>query len=222
MINLLDTVASEYANSPVLMQLLENMQAYLDPTADLDNFYNQIWNVDTAVGYGLDVWGRIVGVSRYITLPLNGLDVVGFSNPDEDWDTMSQAPFWDGSPSSGTQFMLSDDSFRKIILVKALSNISDCSALAINQMLQKLFGSLGKCYVVDTGSMTMMLVFEFQLDQISLSILLQSGIIPRPAGVLAHILNGFDPLTTFGFLGSGLGQLGNSTFFSGSFSVIAI
>ena len=220
--NLQDTVASQYANSLILQAILANLNAYLDPTALLDDFYNNIWNIETAVGYGLDVWGRILGVTRYISIPTANLDVVGFSTPDNAWDTMSSAPLWGGYPSSSTQFALSDDSFRTLLFAKALSNISDCSALAINQMLQLLFSTQGKCYVVDTGNMTMLLVFEFQLDQISLSILQQSGIIPRPAGVLAYIITGFDPLTTFGFLGTGLGQIGNSTFFSGSYSVIAI
>ena len=63
-----DTIVSQMANSPTVLRLLESASEYLDPAADLDRFYNLIWNVNTAQGYGLDVWGRIVGVSRIINV----------------------------------------------------------------------------------------------------------------------------------------------------------
>ena len=60
------TVLSQYANSPVLTTVLQNAADALDQTENLDNFYDDIWNIASAQGYGLDVWGRIVGVERTI------------------------------------------------------------------------------------------------------------------------------------------------------------
>lgn len=62
--NVEQTIISQYANSPTLLKLIRNFNDYIDPTCDIDNFYDFIWNVDTAQGFGLDIWGRIVGVSR--------------------------------------------------------------------------------------------------------------------------------------------------------------
>jgi len=58
------TVLSQYSNSPTLTQLILNLFSYLDQTKNFDSFYDLIYNIDTAQGYGLDVWGRIVGVNR--------------------------------------------------------------------------------------------------------------------------------------------------------------
>src|SRR5579859_260338 len=64
-----NTVISQYANSAIVTQLVQNMNDYLDPRKSLLDFYNLVWNVDTAVEFGLDIWGRIVGVSRVIPIP---------------------------------------------------------------------------------------------------------------------------------------------------------
>src|ERR1700681_2336819 len=60
------TILNQYSNSEVLIQLCTNMAQYVDPTLNLDQFYDNIWNIDTAIGYGLDCWGEIVGVGRVI------------------------------------------------------------------------------------------------------------------------------------------------------------
>ena len=73
------TIISQYGNSPTLVQLITNMDEYLNPSADIDNFYNVVWNVETAIGFGLDIWGEIVGVSRTIlTDPVTYLSDTAF------------------------------------------------------------------------------------------------------------------------------------------------
>jgi hypothetical protein len=66
MINVEQTIISQYGNSATISKLVHNIDLYLDPRADLDTFYDYVWNVETAQGFGLDIWGRIVGVSREI------------------------------------------------------------------------------------------------------------------------------------------------------------
>jgi hypothetical protein len=60
------TVVSQYGNSPTILALIESFNAAVDPSADIDNFYAWVWDVATAQGFGLDIWGRIVGVSRTV------------------------------------------------------------------------------------------------------------------------------------------------------------
>lgn len=64
--NYLVTIASQYGNSPTLLALIESFNAAVDPSVDIDNFLTHVWEVSTAEGFGLDIWGRIVGVSRTI------------------------------------------------------------------------------------------------------------------------------------------------------------
>lgn len=180
------TVLSQYANSPILLALVENFADYIDPTANFDAFFQLVFDVDTAVGYGLDVWGRIVGVSRILQLPAPG-DYFGFSES-SDAHSFNEAPFYGGG-SLTNNFALSDDAYRRLILAKALANICDGSIPAINQILINLFGgSYGNCYVTDGGDMTMTYTFGATLSPVDFAIVSQSGVLPRPVGVSATIV----------------------------------
>jgi hypothetical protein len=209
MIDVEGTIASQYATSPVLVQLVENMNQYFDPRSDFDAFYNFVWNVDTAVGFGLDVWGRIVDVSRLLTIPSSETNF-GFFDGVGDYAPFGQAPFFNGSSSSQT-FVLADDAYRTLILVKALANISATTPSALNQLIQNLFAGRGRCYTNDMGSMGMRYTFEFYLTPYELAVLNQSGVLSHPAGVSVSILQE-DPTAVFGFDGSGLEPFNQGTF----------
>lgn len=208
--NYTDTYCSEYANSPTLTQLITNMNQYMDPRANLLAFYNYVWNVDTAQGFGLDTWGRIVGVSRVIPIP-GTAGSFGFANADSppDWEN-----FGDGSPGVGGPFYggqittggyrLNDDSYRTLILTKAFANICATTAPSLNALVQQLFPGRGRAYTVDrgksnssVGGMQMTYVFEFRLSSIEYAILAFSGVLPHPAGVLVSVV--VIPAGTFGF-----------------------
>ena len=73
--NVLQTVVSQWGNSPTILALIESFNAAVDPSGDIDNFLTHVWQVDTAQGVFLDnVWGRIVGVTR--TIPTNPVTVL--------------------------------------------------------------------------------------------------------------------------------------------------
>lgn len=190
--NVEQTIQSEYANSPTLLQLIYNMNEYIDPRADIKAFYDNMWNINTAVGRGLDNWGRIVGLpnGRLLQLGANE-DIFGFKNSDvpPDWAPFNQGTFYTGHNST-TTFSLDDDPFRTLILAKALSNISVTTSPALNQLLQNLFPNRGVCYVIDrgqsntaVGGMIMTFYFQFALSQVEYAILTQSGALPHPTGV---------------------------------------
>lgn len=182
-----NTIVSQYANSPILTTLIGNFFQYVDQTQNLDNFYDLIMNVDTAQGYGLDVWGRIVGVTRTVTLSSGG-KFLGFEEATGvTVDPFNQSPFFSGV-SSSNNFDLSDDAFRILIFAKALSNISDGSIPSINQILLNLFPGRGNAYVTDDGAMTMTYTFEFVLTDVEVAILVQTGVLPKPVGVAATIV----------------------------------
>jgi hypothetical protein len=60
------TILSQYADSDRITGLIQTFFDAVDQTANFDAFYDNIWNLDTAAGYGLDIWGRIVGVNRVL------------------------------------------------------------------------------------------------------------------------------------------------------------
>lgn len=181
------TILSQYSNSATLVQLITNFNGYLDPAVSFDEFYDKIWNVLTAEGIGLDVWGRIVGVGRQLTIiPDN--EYFGFVIPDpQDYTPFNEAPFWNGTPATDN-YALPDDAYRVVILIKAATNIARTTAPAINALLTKLFEGRGKCYVLSLGAMEIQYTFEFALTPLEYSIVTQLDILPRPTGVAISIL----------------------------------
>jgi Protein of unknown function (DUF2612) len=199
MTNVEQTIISQYSATATISQLIKNMNAYIDPTTDFDNFYNYVWNVETAQGFGLDIWGRIVNISRELEIP-GDLDYFGF---EEAGDALpfDDGIFYNGDPATQT-YLLADDAYRKLILVKALANISSTNAPSINQLIQNLFGiDRGRAYVNDLGNMQLMYTFEFSLTDVEYAIVTQSGAFPRPAGVKAFFFA--EELPLFGFAEAG-------------------
>lgn len=182
------TIISQYANSPILTQLITNFFQYIDQTADFEAFFDNIWNIDTAQGYGLDVWGRIVGVTRNLQLPTVPPSSFGFAEA----NAGTALPFGFGvfftGQGASSSFTLDDNDFRTLIFAKALANISDGSIKSINQLLLNLFPNRGNCFVVDGLNMTMEYVFSFPLSTVELAILGQSGVLPKPTGVAARVV----------------------------------
>jgi Protein of unknown function (DUF2612) len=186
------TIISQFANSPTILQLIHNMNAYIKPHADVENFLNTIWNVDTANLFGLAIWSRIVGLPQSLIAQL------------------------------GT-FLDDPDTFRLLVMLKALSNISISSAPSINQLLQNWIGGVEpRAYVIDTGNMTMVYNFEFALSAQQILILQTSGIFLRPAGVGATIQAQQFPVIGFAEQGQPfVTTMGNGVFSQGGISGVS-
>ena len=179
--NVTQTFLSQYANAPRMLALVEGWNQMLDPASLIDTWYQKVWNVQTAQGYGLDVWGRIVGVSR--VLSLSAQSYLGFYEAsDLTEDAFGQTPWYSGVDAT-TNYRLSDDGYRQLILARALANIAGGSIVEINQILMTLFAGQGDAYVRDNGDMSMTYVFRFMPTAVQVSIIQNSGVLPRPAGV---------------------------------------
>lgn len=211
------TVVSQYSSSARLVALLQSMDEWISPDVDLERFYRFVWDIREqggAVGYGLDVWGRIVGVTRYLTLFTS--EYFGFQEAD-DRTGFNQAAFWDAQPDKVT-FTLTDQTFRQLIFAKAAYNLTNSSIPAINAIMMHLFPNRGNAYVTDgrnvgdlgyfgwqeagdrvgfnqgpfmddmprlPNSMTMVYVFDFILQPVEIAIVKKSGVLPKPTGVKA-------------------------------------
>ena len=171
MINLEQTIISQYGNSPRILAIVNGMNVNVDPTQDIDGFYDAIFNVATANLFGLAIWSRIVGIPQSLITAL------------------------------GT-YLDDEDTFRSLVMLKALSNILYPSSQAINQLLQNWLGAGSRAYVQDLGKMSMAYVFEFALSDAQTQILNNSGIFLRPSGVLATIIQTEFPVFGFEEMGS--------------------
>ena len=79
-------------------------------------------------------------------------------------------------------------------------------------------GSLGltESYVQDNGNMTMTIVFNTALTGTNYAMMIQSGVLPHPAGVGIYIVNGAtQEQLDFGFSGTGQEPFGFGPFYQG-------
>lgn len=188
----------QYSASPIIRQRIDNRTAYFDPTSWTNQFYNVVWNVDTAQGIGLDIWGRIVGIGR--ELQVSDGEYFGFNATPQTWAPFGQESLYAG-PTVTQTYRLADPAYRALILAKALANIADTTPKSLNRVLQKLFPDRGRAWVNDLGGMSIRYVFEFSLEPWEQAVLANGGVIPRPAGVMAIIAQ--VPPDTFGFSEAG-------------------
>lgn len=210
------TIISQYANSPIITQLILDFNACIDQTQNLDIFFDLVMNLDTAQGQGLDVWGRILGVSRVLQVPAGSS--FGFEEASGPGiDTFGVAAFFNGKPST-QNFPLTDQVYRLLLRAKAAHNITDGSMKAINRILTSLFPNRGNAYVAEgyppqgqffgfneavdcqpfgqapfhslqaEPPMALTYVFNFLLAPFELAMVQQSGVIPKPTGVQAFVL----------------------------------
>ncbi|MFD0707483.1 DUF2612 domain-containing protein [Photorhabdus luminescens] len=190
--NMEATILAQYAASPKLNSLIRIFNAAVSSVEFINTFYDLIWNIDTANTYGLDVWGKIVNVSRWLIVNEN-VKYIGFGEAllnvptTTDPNPFDQAPFYSGESKTKT-IELSDQMYRKLIMMKAMSNISDCTIPNINRMLVYMFNDSGRAYITDDGNMKMSYVFEFQLSTAELAIVQTSGALPYPVGVSVAIV----------------------------------
>lgn len=181
------TVISQYANSPILDAIITSFNAAMDPTENLQSLYDMVWNVLTAQGWGLDVWGKIVGLESGRTLHIPGAaEYLGFNEASGSWTGFNQGGFYTGAGTTDN-YVLNDEDFRRLILAKAAGNISDGAIPSVNAILMRLFPLRGNAYVVDNQDMSLTYKFEFPLTAVELAIVQQANVLPNPAGVVINI-----------------------------------
>lgn len=216
--NVRDTILTQYAASPNLRSLIETFNEAMDMSDFTDEFLTTIWDVSTATGYGLDVWGKIVGVSRLLNVKQRstyfGFDESFISVSDDAPKPFDESPFFDGTQVT-TTVRLADDGYRKLIMAKAMANITDCSIPSLNKALSYLFGDEGEVFVAVTGVMTISYVFSFDLSPVEWAILLNSNAVAKPAGVSVSIMS-LDFNNTFGFAEADMQPFESGTFFPDS------
>lgn len=198
------TIQSQYAASPNLVSTIEIFTNVL-PNKDIELFYNSIFNIDTAEGVGLDVWGRIIGVGR--TLEVKKVDdYFGFSGSGE--SGFNNREFYYSGVTN--VYNMTDNAYRQyLLLTKAFANISDATAPSLNYILSQLFKEK-KAYVLPAGIMHIRFVFEFNLSALERSIF-NLGLLTRGAGI-GYEYYEIDKKNTFGFNGSGLTGFNQGTF----------
>ncbi len=221
-------VISQYGSSPTIKQLLYDFKININPNVDIDLFYKNIMNIFTAKGIGLDVWGRIVGIERniYINSTTSEDPLFGFKGGDA--VTFGQGIFFDPSNvETGKRILISlnDESYRRLILFKALANISSADLATLNNLTRKLFETndiLVANIVTETmlpngdkyNSSSMAVRFIWRKNNVSNldKALFEQGIVLSLAAGVKYDLKIISKDPLFGFFGSKLNTFNNGAF----------
>ena len=197
------TIQSQYGASPHIIGIVEAAAKQLDPTGDIQTFYDKVFNPLTAEGVGLDIWGRIVGASRYLTV--DNEEFFGFYG--SRLYPFDQAPFYVEGDTD--LFRLEDNAFRTLIFLKAAANIGNATLPSIKEILTSLFEN--PVLVMNIGEMKIRIVFTFYLSAYQRALLREYGVLNVGAGVGCEYYQ-IDPAQTFGFDGSGLQPFSHGIF----------
>ena len=194
------TIQSQYGASPHIKGIIESFCKKIDPTADVQKFLDKYYDPRTAEGIGLDIWGIIVGASRYIAV--EGADVENFFGFDgSDLQPFDQAPFYTLEGST-LIYRMTDNPFRELIFLKASANIGNATMPYIKRIMTQIFkGNVTACSM---GNMHIRIIFlSYENEPYSFAMLTQYGLLTLGAGVGWEYYV-CDPDHTFGFDGSGL------------------
>ena len=187
---------------------MESFWEAITPDADINEIYKKMVNPETAEGFGLDVWGRIVAIGREYIAVDESTKYLGINPPagvvNPRLNSLNNAPFYrrvDG------KVRLADTAYRTNIFIKAMINIGTGTLASINEMLSFMFPDTKICCIhVDT--MVLRLVIQTRISAADKTALLQLPWLP--AGVGLELYQVVTP--TFGFKGSGLMPFNQGTF----------
>lgn len=183
--NYTDLITNEHITKPNYIATLGVSFTPFVQLIELLNNMPELYNVDTATGFKLDVVGQWVGRSRKVEIPLEG---VYFSFDDSvftGWDSGVWKSEFD--PDSGL-LLLPDDQYRVLIKAKIAANSWNGTIPAAYQVWQDAFPEGSQIIIQDNQDMTIIIaIFGFPLDAVTFE-LLTGGYIPlKPEGV--KILN---------------------------------
>lgn len=202
------TVQSQYAASPRILALAAQYWQLLDPTPSADLMISKMIDPSTAEGYGLDVWGRIVGIKRAL-VPVGG-DYLAFAPPanvaNPDGNSWNNAPF---NPVNSAGYA-SDAIYRVYVYVKAMLNIGNGSLADLNRYFSLLFPDSG-IKIIHSGTMIIR-VLDFNARLTAADILALRTLDWVPLGVGWQLWQGTPDC--FGFAGSELQPFDQAPFLS--------
>ena len=125
--------------------------------APAETFRTAFYDLDSAEGAGLDLWGEFVGFPRHV-----------------------------GTRSGFTTRELTDTQYRSMLKLRVLQLHTRCTIPELNGYAQEVFGihGSGKVYIEDKQEMTFIIyVFEFIIPEWLKFVFNNYDILPRPAGV---------------------------------------
>lgn len=187
-IDILQSVLWQYDKAERLKSLINDKQKFYDDatTEFWEDWYRDVFNVDTANYFGLIIWAIILGCNEYINLTYKlGVKTFGFGE--------SHRNFYQANFSLSSYILtLSKEQLRKVIKAQMYMFNSNGSLYDINKLLVHIFPENKPYARYSTETNTLTFHFDVPLSEEYLNIVLFSNMLYAPVGVKRVIQNGGD------------------------------
>lgn len=175
---LLESLLWQYNEAETLQSILQQKQDWF--TENYTNFWNNwfydVFNLETANAFGLDVWAKILNVSFALPPePIRNTNVFGYDPVGGNYFNSNYSPTGNGDT------VLSTEQKRLILRLTYLKYTSRGTVPDINNILTSYFGF--RVYILDGLDMTGTVILTEAVTQEDLQIIEEYDLIPRPAGV---------------------------------------
>ena len=194
-VDLLRAILWQYNEATNLQGILQQKQDWYDVNqAEFwADWYNNVFNLQTANEFGLQVWSIILDQSIFIN---NGPSPSNY--PAWGFGSLRQN-FTNGNfaTNSGNSYPLQMENARIILQLRYFQLIGSGTVPEINRVLAYVFKNYGSAYVIDNHDMTQTIYFSFSIPNELLLALQTFDVLPRPAGVQSTIYQG--AFTYWGF-----------------------
>jgi len=185
-IDLLRVILWQYDKADRLVGLLNNKQIAMDENQRdfWQDWYDNVFNLDTANEFGLAVWAIIMNVPLLINAPIVNPDKVGWGFG-EFRENFNNGNF--NESASGAQFLTIEQ--RRIVLKMRYRYLTIRPTIPnINQTLINAFGDLGTVFVTDNQDMTMEYTMQFSIPSWIQFVFEELTVFPTPSTVSATLV----------------------------------
>lgn len=181
-VNVMPSILWQYENAPKFVALIAAQQSWINENQGKfwQDWFRDVFDVDTANSFGLSVWARILEVPLFVeTQPTTGNNSFGFGVNRKNFGNGNFGRNRDG------QIGLTIEQQRIVIKLRMAQLITRPTAYYINEVLDAVINTPNRhVYAYDTLDMKFITyVFDYQPDSQLQFLLRNYDLLPRPSGV---------------------------------------
>ena len=186
--NFSDVILWQYDRSTNLKSLIADKQSFYDDNVDkfFSDWYNDVFNLDTANYFGLIVWALILGCTEYVELTSKiGQKAIGFGPYHKNFHESNFA-------LSNYIYNLPTESLRKVLKAQIYNFNSNGSLYDINRVLNVIYPEHHPYATYNKDTNVLTYHFPIPLSEEDMNIVAFSNMFPTPVGVKRSIQNGIE------------------------------
>lgn len=193
---IIEQIQAQYRDtniSELIKGIMEIKRKYI--LGAMNSLVNDNLSISSAKGIGLDLWGNLLHLSRYIPSD-GGENYTYFNFNSKNFKTNGGLIFYNENRPSYTG--LDDVYYRQLLLIIYQSYFLNSSIPTLNQFTLESFADYGDVYVRDTTNMSYQVYIFNNKIPLWLNYMMSNyDILPRPAGVGSRIIE--RDIRRFGF-----------------------